>query len=168
MPVRAVLNQEAEVTMPTRPRFLALTVMAALILLSCAGAAVAYWAGAGAGTGAAGVGTLRPVILVGLAGESPSSTLVPGGPAADVVVKIDNQNAFDVTLVAVTSNGPVTAGNGCAPTGVTLATPTNLPLTLPPGISVTHLAGAAAMGPTSASACQGATFAIPVTLAVRR
>ena len=94
--------------------------------------------------------------------------MVPGGPASDLVIKIDNQNLFDVTLAGVALAGAITAGNGCSPTGVTLSTPTNLPLTLPPGINVVHLAGAATMDETSASACQGSSFSFPLTLTVLR
>lgn len=140
----------------------------ALFLVSGAGAALAYWSTAGSGAGSSAVGPLQPVTAVALAGESPSSLMVPGAPAADLVVKVDNQNPFDVTVVAVALNGAITAGNGCSPTGVTLATPANLPASVPPGTSVVHLAGAAAMDVTSASTCQGATFSFPVTLTVHR
>ena len=150
------------------PRFLAITGLVALILFSGTSAAVAYWTRSGTGTATGSVATLEPVILVALAGESPGSSLIPEGPAADVLVKIDNRNPFEVTLVAVILNGTIVASNGCGPTGVSLATATNLPITLPPGISVSHLTGAATMDGTSASACQGATFAIPMTLIVRR
>jgi len=146
-------------------------VLAGLVSISLAagsGTAVAYWRTTGTGDVAATAGQLQPVTVVALAGETPNTRLVPGGAARDVVVKISNQNAFDVTLVAVALNGSITAGNGCTPTGVHLVTPTNLPLTLPPGTSVNHLAGAATMDDTSAAACQGASFTIPVTVTVHR
>ena len=150
------------------PRLLVLIGLVALMLFSAAGAVLAYWTAVGTGTVTASAGTLQPVTVVPLVGGSPESTLVPGGPAADVVVKIDNQNPFDVILVAVGPHGTITASNGCGPTGVSLAAPTNLPMTVPPGISVSHLAGAATMDRTSASACQGASFSIPVTITVHR
>ena len=150
------------------PRLLVLTGLVTVMLSCGAAAALAYWAAAGTGTGTASAGTLRPVTVVPLVGGSPGSALVPGGPAADVAVEIDNQNPFAVTLVAVGLNGTITAGNGCGPTGVSLAAPTNLPMTVPPGVSVSHLAGAATMDQTSASACQGTTFSIPVTITVHR
>jgi hypothetical protein len=142
--------------------------LSGLALVLSVGTASAYWTGGGIGAGASTTGTLAPVTLMGLVAETPSSTLVPGGPAGDVVAKIDNQNAFNVTLVSIAASGPVTASNGCTPTGVSLTTPTNLPLTITPGTNVYHLAGAATMGPTSASACQGATFSIPITITVHK
>lgn len=149
-------------------RRMAVAGLLSVLSICGSGTAWAYWRATGTGTVGATAGQLQAVTVVAIAGETPAARLVPGGAAADVVVKITNQNAYAVTLVAVSVNGTITAGNGCAPTGVHLGAPTNLPLTLPPGTSVSHLAGAATMDATSAAACQGTSFAIPLTITVHR
>lgn len=150
------------------PRAVLLVALVSSGLLCGSGAAFAYFTTIGSAAVAASAGQLQPVVITSLAGESPSSLLVPGGPPADLMLKIDNQNAFVVSLVAVSLNGTITASNGCSPTGVTLATPANLPLTVPAGVSVAHLSGGASMDQTAASACQGASFSFPLSATVHR
>lgn len=139
-----------------------------LFLISGTTAALAFWPTTGSGSVTATVGTPAPVSFVALSGETPGGAMVPGGPASDLVIKIDNENLFDVSLAGVTLAGAITAGNGCSPIGVTLSTPTNLPLTVPPGVTVVHLMGAATMDTTAASACQGSSFSFPLNVTVLR
>lgn len=147
---------------------LAAAALIVLFLVSGTTAAVAFWTTTGSGAVTATVGTPAPVSVVALSGETPASAMVPGGPAADLVIKIDNQNTFAVSLAGVALAGAITAGNGCSSTGVSLSAPTNLPITLPPGVSAVHLAGAATMDQTVASACQGSSFSFPLSLTVLR
>jgi hypothetical protein len=142
------------------------------ILLTSAGVAVAYVTTVGAGTGTASAGTMQTVTVSALAGgDSPSSRLYPGGPAADVILRINNPNAFTVQVASVAANGTITADAGhpgCTTTGVTFTAPTNPNITVAAGASLVHLSGAAGMSSASVSGCQGATFSIPVTLTVQR
>jgi hypothetical protein len=147
---------------------LAVAALIVLFLISGTTAAVAFWTTAGSGAVTATVGTPAPVGVVALSGETPGTAMVPGGPAANLVLKIDNANAFAVSLAGVALAGGITAENGCSSTGVTLSAPTNLPITLAPGVSVIHLAGAASMDQTVASACQGSSFSFPLNLTVLR
>jgi hypothetical protein len=135
------------------------------------GTAFAYWSAGGSGAGAAANGTLQTVTIDALvAGDTADGTLVPGG-SADVVLRVHNPNTASVEIYSVTPNGTVTADAGHAGcTGVTFTAPAS-----PTGITVAadstqlvHLANAASMSLSSPSACQGATFHIPVTLTVRR
>lgn len=148
---------------------------AALCLLAGGGTAYAYWATTGAGSGAAAAATMHAVTVDAfVAGDSNRTSLVPGG-TADVILRTSNPNAFAVRLYSVASNGAVTADAGhagCTTTGVSFTAPT-APLapavTIPANSSLlVTLPGAASMSAQSQSACQGATFKIPVTVEARR
>lgn len=147
----------------------------ALCLATGAGGAYAYWATVGAGSGAATNGTMAAVTVEALvAGDTPRSTLVPGG-TADVAVRASNPNNFAVQVYAIRSNGAATpdVGHpGCTTTGVKFVDP---PAPLAPAVSIPAnssvlitLQGAAAMATVSSSGCQGATFSLPVTLEARK
>jgi hypothetical protein len=106
-----------------------------------------------------------------LSGETAHSVLYPGG-SADAIVKISNPNGYTVHVVAITATGTATAGNGCTPTGIAFTAPTSFTaaqFTLPANQSTAlDLAGAVSMDTTSASACQGQTFSLPVTVTVQK
>ena len=97
---------------------------------------------------------------------------MPGG-TADVMLRVTNPNGAAVQIYSVTGNGPITADaghSGCTTTGVSFTAPAT-----PVGISLTansttlvHLPNAASMSTASLSACQGATFRIPVTVTVHQ
>ncbi len=94
------------------------------------------------------------------------------GCTADLILRVKNPNTRPVTVYSVAANGAVTADAahvGCTTTGVSLVAPTP-----PIGIAVAagatqlvQLPNAARMTTASLSACQGATFTVPVTLTVR-
>lgn len=133
------------------------------------GTAYAYFTSTGLGTGSATAGTLQAV-TVQAATVSPSTPLSPG-VTGDVVLNVNNPNTSAVSLVSV-SYGTITAVGGigtCTTTGITLNTPTNLPYTInASGTTSVDLAGAATMGSSSQTGCQGATFSIPVTITVQK
>lgn len=146
----------------------------ALCLLAGGGTAYAYWASTGSGTGAAAAGTMQITVDALVAGDSNSTSLVPGG-TADVILRTSNPNGFAVTLYAVAASGEVTADAahaGCTTTGVSFTAPATPPapaVTIPANSSrLVTLPGAASMSALSQSACQGATFKIPVTVEARR
>lgn len=146
----------------------------ALCLLAGAGTAYAYWASTGAGAGAAAAGTMQISVDAVAAGDANRASLFPGG-TADVILRTSNPNAFAVTLYSVAASGPVTADAahaGCVTTGVSFtapAAPLAPAVTIPAKSSVlVALPGTASMSTQSQSACQGATFKIPVTVEARR
>lgn len=147
----------------------------ALCVLGGAGSAYAYWSATGLGNGASVNGTMQNVTVDALVpGDTLQSSLVPGG-TADVLLRATNPNPHPVTIYGIAANGPISADtshNGCTTTGVTFtppAAPLNPPITIAANTSIlVTLQGAASMGATSVSACQGAQFAIPVTLEVRK
>jgi hypothetical protein len=147
---------------------------AALCLLAGGGTAYAYWATTGTGTGAAAAATMHAVTVDAfVAGDSNRTSLVPGG-TADVILRTSNPNAFAVQLYSAAPNGAVTADAahaGCTTTGVSFTAPV-APLasvTIPANSSLlVSLPGAASMSTQSQSACQGATFRVPVTVEARR
>ncbi|MGO4471941.1 hypothetical protein AB4Y95_08440 [Arthrobacter sp. M-10] len=148
---------------------------ALLSLVLGVGTAYAYWNTIGIGSGSAANGTMQTVTVDALvAGDSPSTTLVPGG-SADVIVRASNPNGFAVQVYSFTSNGTATADSShplCSTTGVTFNAPA-APLT--PSVSIPAnssilitLPAAASMSTASQSSCQGAVFHLPVTMAVRK
>ncbi|HJP79774.1 MAG TPA: hypothetical protein VJ914_36215 [Pseudonocardiaceae bacterium] len=134
------------------------------------GVAFAYWNSTGSGTGTATDATMN-ISAAALAGETPNSTLYPGG-SADAILKVDNPNGYAVQVVSIVSTGAAQAGNSCSPTGVRFVAPssfTDPQFTLPADqTTVLHLSGAMSMDTTSASACQGQTFSLPVTVTVKK
>jgi hypothetical protein len=152
----------------TRRLLLVGTATAALMVTSTGGA-FAYWSTSGSGSGAATVGSMAVATQALTAGDAtPAQQLLPGR-SADAVLKINNPNDFPVTLVSVAGTTPPTASNGCSPTGVTFSDVTGLTTEIPAGATtVVDLPGAVSMNMSSASACQGATFTIPVLITVNR
>lgn len=152
-------------------RTLIATVIAGILLGLSAAGAFAYFRSTGAGSGSGSVATPQAVSVVALTGgDAPTSLLQPGG-TADVILRLNNPNAYAVTLVAVTGSTPITVDSnhsGCTTTGVTFTNQSGLSISVPSGSSLVHIPGAAAMDTTSLSACQGATFSIPVTLTVQK
>lgn len=147
---------------------------AALCLLAGGGTAYAYWATTGAGSGAAAAATMHVTVDALVAGDSNGTSLVPGG-TADVILRTSNPNAFAVRLYSVAASGPVSADAahaGCLTTGVSFtapAAPLAPAVTIPAHSSLlVTLPGAASMSDQSQSACQGATFKVPVTVEARR
>lgn len=144
-----------------------LSLAAAAAVLVNAGAAWAYWKVHGTGTAVAVAGSAVALELEGRSdGGSP---LYPGG-TADLTVTVDNPNNFRVRITALSpGTGDVTAdadhrAAGCRTTGVVMAkdaltvaweVPANTAgvFTVPDGLRMTN---------SSDSACQGATFTIPV------
>jgi len=154
-----------------RYRLLLLIVPAVCLVIGLgAGAAFAYFSSSGTGAGSASTGTLQAV-TVAAATATPTTPLRPGG-AGDVTLKVTNPNSYDVTLVSVTGAGSITADGGhpgCTTTGVTFIDQTGLSTTIPAGsTTAVDVPGAAAMSTASSAGCQGATFSIPVTIAVHK
>lgn len=134
------------------------------------GTAYAYLSASGSGSGTATAGTLQPVAITATA--APTGTLLPGG-SADLALKITNPNPFTVTLTGLSAGVGVvavtgTAGCTAANATVSVTAKTGLAIPLAPGVNTVHIVTGAAMGTHSASACQHATFSIPVKLTVRQ
>jgi hypothetical protein len=150
------------------PRWLALGVLGGL--LASAGIAWGYNTATGNATAGAHTGSMQTVTVSAVVGgDSPSSTLYPGGPAADVILRVNNPKSYSVKLYSISGNGTISADashSGCTTTGVTFNPPSNPNITLAAGSSLVHLSGAASMSTASLNACQGATFSIPVTMTV--
>jgi hypothetical protein len=151
-------------------RVLVLAAAAAVIGLG-AGTAYAYFTSSGSGTGSASTGTMQTVTITATAG-TPTTPLLPDS-TGDVTLQVDNPNAFAVTLVSVTGSGSITADSahsGCNPSVVTFTPQTGLSISIPASTTgyQVDLPAAAAMSSSAADACQGATFSIPITIAVQK
>src|SRR5437773_2631550 len=77
-----------------RSRQVALVVTAVVITTAvAAGSAVAYFNTSGAGVGSASAAQLQTVTVSAfVGGDAPTSALYPGGPSADVVLRVSNPN----------------------------------------------------------------------------
>jgi hypothetical protein len=145
-------------------------VVSLLIGLS-GGAAFAYFTSSGSGSGVATVGTPSPVTVLDATGTV-TNKLYPGG-AGDLLVTLDNPNSYAVAITSIVGSGLVTGSGGigtCTNTGVSV-TPglTGLNISVASGSSVdVVIPGAVSMDSMSDSGCQGATFDVPITLAVHQ
>jgi hypothetical protein len=142
----------------------------ALVVGLGAGSAFAFFAKSMHDSGAAGADTARAVTVVQSQGTV-VGTLFPG-TTADLIVVLDNPNNFPVHIATVSGSGPVTSSGGigvCTTTGVTVPTQTGLSIAVAPGANVViHVPSGVAMGASSSSGCQGATFSVPVALTVQQ
>ncbi|MEV6597213.1 hypothetical protein AB0M36_10165 [Actinoplanes sp. NPDC051346] len=145
-----------------------LSVAAVAAVIVNAGAAWAYWRLGGAGTGVAVAGSAVELELHGRSDES--EPLYPGS-SAGLTVTVTNRNGFPVRITSISAgDGRVTADPahreaGCLETGVVvsadvLAVSWEVPKNT---IGVFTVPGGLRMTNSSDSACQGATFTIPVT-----
>ncbi|MEV4636403.1 hypothetical protein AB0J80_03530 [Actinoplanes sp. NPDC049548] len=147
---------------------LILSVAAAAAVIVNAGAAWAYWKLGGAGTGVAVAGSAVELKLQGRSDEA--TPLYPGGKAA-LTVTVTNQNDFPVKITSISpGGGKVTADSahrdaGCLETGVVVSRDVlDVSWEVPKNtIGVFTVPGGLRMTNSSDTACQGATFTIPVT-----
>lgn len=166
-------SQRKEAAPMTKPRLdrrgrVILSVAAAAAVLVNAVAAWAYWMLDGEGTGVAVAGTAVELTLTGRSDDS--KPLYPGG-TTNLTVTVTNQNDFPIKITTVAPGAKAVSADsahreaGCRTTGVVVAqkvipvsweVPKNTigVFTVPDGVRMTN---------SSDSACQGATFTIPVT-----
>lgn len=147
--------------MTPRPRGLVLLVAALVVVPS--GSALAWWRTAGTGSGTGTAGTVASLGATGTA-----TALLPGGPATTVTLSVSNPNAFAVKVTSVSQDGTVTATGSCTAAGFGFL-PANggAGTVLAAGQSTTVvLTGAATLDTTSPAACMGATWTVPLSLAV--
>jgi hypothetical protein len=147
-----------------------LTVAAVAAVVVNAGVAWAYWRLTGSGTGIAKAGSAIELNVSGVSDDK--KPLYPGGKS-NLTVTIANDNSFPIKITTLSpGKGSTTADSehrnaGCRTTGVVVskdvhevswAVPKNT-------IGVFTLADAIEMSNASDTACQGATFTIPVQAA---
>jgi len=146
----------------------ALSVTAATIVAVNGGIAWAYWGLSGQGSASVASGTAIQLQVTGV--PQPNSPLYPG-VTTGLKLTITNPNSFGVLVFQIKPGAGSTvvdaahAAAGCVQSGLSLASPTygvslQVPanstrqITLPFGLKMTN---------ASDSACQGATFTVPVT-----
>ena len=147
-------------------RKLLLALSAASIVIA-AGVTFGSWTVTGTGNGYSKAVTSSNLTLSD-ASAATVGDLVPGGNG-DVKVKVTNPNVFAVTITSITGNGSITSDVGAAcdsSSPLTFTDQTGLSLALAAGATTTFtLAGAASMSVGAVTACQGAIFTIPVSVA---
>jgi hypothetical protein len=138
--------------------------LVAVVSLFGAGLAFAAWTANGTGTGSVKATTSQALTTEAVA---VTGALYPSG-TANVSIRINNPNPFQVTVTAITGSGTITSDNATCNangTGVSYADQSGLSLVVPANSAQTFvLASAASMSNASDNACQGATFAIPVSI----
>jgi hypothetical protein len=141
-------------------------------LIAAGGAAWAMWRLSGAGSSSTTASTALNLRLTAV--PRPDAPLYPGA-RTDLAVTVENPNPFPITLTTVhAGSGPVTVdaahfAAGCVTTGVS---PTRgvsaVSLSVGPRSSASFLLpDAIQMTNDSDSACQGATFTVPLTASGR-
>ncbi|MEV4277306.1 hypothetical protein [Actinoplanes xinjiangensis] len=158
-----------ETALRARPLFAAI---GAAVVLTAGGAAWAAWHITGSQSLSATATTSLDLRLVGR--PSPNQPLFPGAQAG-LTVTVHNDNPFPVVVTQIRpGNGSVTADaahrdDGCGTTGVAL-TKSAFPVTwsVPAnGKASFGISKAIRMGNNSDSACQGATFTVPLAASGR-
>ncbi|MGZ5295148.1 MAG: hypothetical protein ACXWH5_14350 [Actinomycetota bacterium] len=139
-----------------------------------ASVAFAAWTATGTGSGYTQATTASALSTVDVS-ASTTAQLYPGG-TGDVEIRVSNPNPYPVLVTSVSGSGlpggitSDTVGCSGAGTGLVFTDQTGLTIAVPaavgatPGEASETLTGAVAMTNASVNACQGATFAIPVTL----
>ncbi|MDI6099651.1 hypothetical protein QLQ12_13695 [Actinoplanes sp. NEAU-A12] len=136
------------------------------------GAAWAFWRLSGTGNGTASAGSAVELRATGR--PDPDVPLHPGA-RSNLFVTIRNDNRFRVIVDRVQPHSVVVAADpahrdaGCIQSGVSMSSPFySVSVEIPPQSSSTVLLSRAIrMDNTSDSACQGATFSVPLTLTGR-
>jgi hypothetical protein len=144
-----------------------LTVAAVSAVAVNAGAAWAYWRISGTGTGAAQAGAVIELSLKGRSDEE--KPLFPGG-TSDLTVTVTNRNDFPIRITSVFAGKGKTVADeahrsaGCLDTGVVVSQDVHdVSWQVPKNtIGVFTLTDGIRMTNSSDTACQGATFTIPV------
>ncbi len=159
-------------TVTKRATFLSLF----LGILLASSVAFAWWTASGSGNGYASAGSVTPIDTLSVnAIAATANDLYPGGTAA-LKIEIRNQNPFPVKVTAINANGnPVTVPTDAVCDTANSVSLTNIDLSGLPGGGLTVAANSTSgvqsyankvsmNGPAAVDACQGETFAVPVTL----
>jgi hypothetical protein len=140
-----------------------------LLVLAAVGAVYAAWTVNGTGDAyAKAKGAPTALTTVNVSATTPA-TLYPGA-TGDVLIRIKNDNDYQVRVTTITGNGAITPDAGhssCnAAASVTFDNQTGKTIDVPGGGGETEvtLSGAAHMSNAANDACQGATFTVPVSL----
>lgn len=130
------------------------------------GVASASWRADGGGSGYARASTAAALSTLD-ASASTTAQLYPGG-SGDVIVLLSNPNPFPLDVDSISGDGTITSDRGAtcdASTGVSFSDGSGLGLVVPAEDTLeVNLDGAASMDGSSADACQGAIFTIPVAI----
>ncbi len=146
-----------------------LAVAASVAAMVVAAGAITFGAWTVTGTGAGYARAVTASVTTNVVSPVTVTGLYPGGPARDVMLSVNNPNAFPITITEVAAGaGAITSDNATCttgPTGVSFTNTTGLSqLVAAGGTEAFTLSGKATMSSSSVNACQGAIFTIPVTL----
>jgi hypothetical protein len=129
------------------------------------GTAYAYWGSTGTGSGTAGAAASSSNVVTGTATAS-GLTPVGAGATVNASAIYTNTGTASATVISVAQGGTITDNmTGCPGSSITFnTTTTSKAVAAGSTSSADVLANAVTMSSTAPSACQGATFTIPLTL----
>ena len=135
-------------------------------LTIASGVTFGSWSITGTGNGYSKAVTAQALTTVDVSGST-TAQLYPGG-TGDLIVRVSNPNPFAITVTSVTGNGTITSDKGAScnsSTGVTYTDTTGLSQNVGAGAAATFtLANKVSMANSSADACQGAIFTVPISI----
>ncbi|MEV6446668.1 hypothetical protein [Amycolatopsis sp. NPDC051716] len=155
---------------PTLRRVLVVTTVVGATLGG--GIAVAAWTSSGSGAANAKAGTAAaPTTGTVAASAFTTGLLYPGSAAGDAKILVNNPNPYPIKVTGIVANGTPTGSGGtgaCTTTGVgwNAQSPTTGNSVPANGSATLSLPSAVTMSTASEDGCQGALFAIPVTVTV--
>ena len=134
--------------------------------------AYAAFSAHGSGIGSATTATIQS-ITISVAGTSGTSLLPTGSPMGDLRMSVQNGNSFSLAVTNIQQNGTISVDGGhpsctAANAGVTVPAQAVTGVTIPTGTNVVDVLGVVQMATNSNNSCQGATFTIPVTIALKQ
>jgi len=145
-------------------------------ILLASSVAFAWWTASGSGSGYVSADSVTPIDTLSVAAiAATANDLYPGG-TSDLQIEIRNRNNFPVKVTAINANGnPVTVPTDAVCDAANSVSLSNIDLSGLPGGGLTVAANSTSgvqsfantvsmNGPAAVDACQGETFAVPVTL----
>ena len=150
-----------------RRRYVRRGVIVFAVATAALGSGVAYaaWTSSGTGSATTKAGTAQAPVVSG--GAVTTGLLYPTGTATGTAaVVVQNPNPYPVLVSSVAPNGPVPAVGGCAQGTVTFTAQAPGTPIAAGGTATITLPNSVTMLASAANACQGAEFAIPVTVTI--
>ncbi|MEU0883470.1 hypothetical protein ABZ345_33095 [Lentzea sp. NPDC005914] len=150
-----------------RRRYVRRGVIVFAVMTAALGSGVAYaaWTSSGNGSATTKAGTAQAPVVSG--GAVTTGLLYPTGTAiGTAVVTVQNPNPYPVVVASVAPNGPVPAVGSCPASTVSFTAQAPGTAIAAGGTVTITMPNSVAMIANAANACQGADFAVPVTVTI--
>jgi hypothetical protein len=133
------------------------------------GVAFAAWTASGSGSGAGAATVAQTLVVTPVTPAGANASIYPGGPAAPVLLNIQNPNPYGVTITGLSWGTPTsTDTTTCASSNVSLdaAAPTTVSIAVPADSTASDVQvnGLLDLAHSAPNGCQGVAFDIAVTV----